>query len=364
MQPNISSLPWVVAPSIDCRRQGTLVQSGIKKKSLLETAEWILDDGRFNGVIRVIDGANGCGYAATNESLGVRAGNGCDTCLVDAPLISSIFTKESVQDALSEPKFIDKLRSRKVRIGSQANLLDLKDAGIIAKTMIEKLALSGRQVDLWVNYRRRYTNRLDELVDLCRFYGESGIMRLHISLPINRQLSVNRDFDEYSIKRRIYPETVDSVRDKFGLLNHGIIRNKVIVHGLVIEDVRHFSDCPLTHTGRGLERSELIEMGIAGEREEHGGNGLINFAQRELGNVMINPDGIWFRLLLTKMESLSALGFLRLNQANIDFAFVSLKQHPDFNDHDNSNNWPFGMIRTVDESKTEKERIVGMLNNN
>lgn len=150
----------------------------------------------FDGSLRTMDVANGCGQQ-------------CDTCFADAPLPSSLFSLDSLTRLFAEPAFLAMLQPDSLRIGSQGDIIEHPDAVpmtqmILAATeplhAVRRLDGNRHRLKIFTNYRKRYESQLVELIQLADRCDSR--LRVVISLPNNLTDTVSEQFRRFAEANR------------------------------------------------------------------------------------------------------------------------------------------------------------------
>lgn len=156
--------------------------------------EPFLNNPILNQTIRIMDTANGCGHQ-------------CNTCFMDSPLPSTLFSLVSLDRLFSTPEFMKMLQPDSFRIGSAGDLLDHPDAVDITAMILERTAPldaarrtkgANHTLKIFTNYRKIHESALVDLIHLTERAKER--IDLTISLPNNRIDTVNLQFKEFAQK--------------------------------------------------------------------------------------------------------------------------------------------------------------------
>lgn len=269
--------------------------------------EPLLDRPELTRTLRIMDVLNGCF-------------NQCDTCCVDAPLPTSIFSYDSLARLFDDRRFVRMLQGDSFRIGSVGDLLDHPQGVEIARMIGEvvKRAEIGR-LKVFANYRSSKEGRFDDLFELV--WGDPQLFRVVISLPLNRDDNVKRAFKEYLERReRLSIELIGLGPD-----------DSIDVHDVG----RPFY---LIMQGRMLPES-ILKGRVNKSALWYPGDKRHIRAQRGFVKTLLNPDALWLKIYSTPKESHTASVYTPVTAQTIS-TLSYLHYHPDFQPPPN---WPGGI---------------------
>jgi len=314
----------------------------------VELLEPLLGDPRLKGTLRTMDVLNGCTHQ-------------CDTCVLGAVLPSKMFSQASLEKLFEDERFIEMLQPDSLRFGSSGDILNHPEGVEIARMVLDKTRVldeqrmdregKHHQIKILTNYRPGKENerRLDELIGLAEQYPER--FELVVSLPFNREDTINKAFVKYAQKRtQVFGE--HDVDEDGNFLKTPREYGDEIQDGWAnvgINDVRHTQY--LFVEGRGL--SEKANAGrvpawfhLTYETDHKEGI----FERRGRAKTYLNPDALWLTVYATPYESNTARVSTPLNPDNIG----ALSHVPFHYDFPTPPNWPGGKGRRRDIEEVDR----------
>lgn len=210
------------------------------------------------------------GLVGTLDAVDIAIGckSPCQTCIRDSQPLSSVMVSETFWTIANHPAFNELLRDDSVCVGFAAEPSDNPHVIEILRTLID--ATSGKpniRINVKVNYRRQKEERLREIL---REAATTDRFQLTISLPLNRDNRVQDDFQRFRAQNR-------------DLFSQGRVQ---------IFDLKNPKWQAIEHLGRVLPDAKDDPMS---EMEQ--------FQVRGRGGLILNPEGLWFGVNVTKYEA-------------------------------------------------------------
>lgn len=332
----IAQLGWYPVPAlshIDRRvsRAGLVANGQVDAFSLMEP---YLNQTVLAQTLRTMDVGNGCG-------------NHCDTCCVDSPFISKMFSYASLERLFYDDDFHEMLQPDSIRIGSSGDIMDYPNPAAIANMILQatkpleqrrKRDGNHYEIKIFTNYRPIHAKKLDSLIELALHHKHR--MKLVVSLPFNRTDIINRKFTEYVKSRG------DFFRKGYYIDDGGLIAPtslKTASKNFTVYDVRQTEW--LFTCGRVL--SDELRRGRIDKSNLNPGTS--NVRARGLVKTYLNPDALWLMVYATRHESHTQRVFTPITLDNL-IVLGKLQYHPDF---PTPPNWPgsAGIMKSEDETK-------------
>jgi hypothetical protein len=332
---DVLSMGWYAHPKIGAARKGTSFSALTKGAGVVDAfavVEPLLDKKVLEGTLRTMDVLNGCLHQ-------------CDTCCVDAPLPTKMFSYESLERLFGDRRFLRMLQPSSLRLGSVGDILNHPQGLEIIELALrlhrwpdEKMTFDGlHRVKVFTNYRPHHETQLDRLIELASANPER--LRVTISLPLNRSDAINWAFEEYVRRRPQYFDIASLKTWKDGMLFFFSL-NPGPVENVSVQDVRH--PRALFLQGRRLSDEAMAStLEIAGciiRPEERSAKPL----NRGFVKTFLNPDGLWLKVYATIFESHTMSAFTRLTAQTLS-TLQYLQYHPDFG---RPPQWPGGAYAT------------------
>lgn len=161
----------------------------------VKVMELFLGNKIFDGTLRIMDVANGCGHQ-------------CDTCFADAVLPSALFSSSSLNQLFGNENFLRMLSPDSFRVGSAGDIADHPEAVKIAGMILEKTTKIDKQrleaenthhvLKIFTNFRHRDEEKIVELVRLAEKSNDR--LDIVISLPNNITDTVNKQFKDFALR--------------------------------------------------------------------------------------------------------------------------------------------------------------------
>lgn len=272
----------------------------------------------LRGSLRTLDVLNGCF-------------NQCDTCLADSPFPTSAMSIGSLDRLFDSDAFLGMLQPDSLRFGSCGDITDHAGAVHILETALcrtEGLNRSRQEreckfhtVKVYTNYRPHKEDMLDRVLALTNDWPER--LMISVSLPLNRNDSINRAFLDYAKARPQYFKVLDDCfEDGYpeieGSLKWGGAK-------IGVWDVGH----PrwLLMVGRTLSPYTLRKKAARYSR-------LPRFRELEIEQngfvkTYLNAEGLWLMKYTTAYESHTCRLFTPITPDTIEL-LAQLPYHPDF----------------------------------
>ncbi|MDC0977660.1 hypothetical protein OAR19_00215 [bacterium] len=313
----ILKFDWRARPTLHEQDRRVPV-ANLEKVDAFNLLQPLLGNKLLDGSLRVVDVLNGCRHH-------------CDTCYADSIFPTKIFTLDSWVRLSSENRYIRMLQGNSYRKGSIGDVLNHPQGIEIIKVSLETTEEKHKQYPLkiFTNYRKNMDSKIDSLIDMAIAYPERII--LNISLPLNKNSVVNRQFVQYVMNRR------EIFRQDYSLDNNGLIEyiSETNFPNIFVHDVSRprpyykFKEdpSPLDMTGRRLV-DELIPASVDTSGSIMGNEEYL-FAYRGLVKLYFNPDGLWLVVYTTAYESYTTKIFTLVTPENVSL-FSNLSFHFEF----------------------------------
>lgn len=260
----------------------------------VKSIEAILNDTRSRTILkrslRTMDVGKGCGVQ-------------CDTCLVDAQPLESLFTLDSLGALFDDPRFEDMIHLGGLRIGSSGDITDhpnpaqilelaLKGTRNVHTELMTKTGLP-HQVKIYTNFRKQRSKKIDALLETAMQSPDRT--KIVISLPLNRSGEALDDFQQY-------------IADRPELFGKNVKRKNIIIHSVPERGDSLFRD------GRVLTENLAI-----GKAEIEARNPVERIIQRGYAKPYLNPDGLWCFGYVGPYESHTDRAFTPMTPENIPY---------------------------------------------
>lgn len=277
-------MEWTAVPHLPNKTHGPV--------DAVKSIEAILNDTRSRTILkrslRTMDVGKGCGVQ-------------CDTCLVDAQPLESLFTLDSLGALFDDSRFENLIHLGGLRIGSSGDITDHPNPAQILEFALkgtrnvhaELMAKTGlpHQVKIYTNFRKQRAKKLDTLLETAMRSPDRS--EITISLPLNRTGEVLDDFQQYIADR---PELF------------GKKKKNIIIHSVPKRTDTLFRD------GRVLTENLAI-----GKAEIEARNPVDRIVQRGYAKPYLNPDGLWCFGYVGPYESHTDRAFTPMTPENIPY---------------------------------------------
>ena len=279
-------MEWLAVPHLPNKTHGPV--------DAVKSIEAILNDTRSQTILkrslRTMDVGKGCSVQ-------------CDTCLVDAQPLESLFALDSLGTLFDDPRFEDLIHLGGLRIGSSGDITDHPNPAQILEFALkgtrnvhtELMAKTGlpHQVKIYTNFRKQRSKKIDALLETAMQSPDRT--KIVISLPLNRSGEVLDDFQQY-------------IADRPELFGKELKRKNIIIHSVPKRADTLFRD------GRVLAENLAI-----GKAEIEARNPVERIIQRGYAKPYLNPDGLWCFGYVGPYESHTDRAFTPMTPENITY---------------------------------------------
>jgi hypothetical protein len=306
----VDAMGWYAHPKIGdpnvARGKKVLAEEGMVDAFAL--VEPMLGNRTLDGTLRQVDVLNGCAHH-------------CDTCCVDAPFPSTMFTYDSLVRLFDDTRFIQMLQNS-LRFGAVGDILNHPQGVEIVSIALESTRGTVDTVKIYTNYRRHTEDKIDALIELAGQNADR--LKVIISLPLNRRDNVNFAFQEYVRNRPQYFDVSGLSTWEDGM--YFFFGDGPRLDNIVVQDVRH--PRLLFRTGRVLSDAALkgrVESHDFVDPETSGAT----HGQSSLVKTYLNPDALWLKIYATIANSHTTSTYTVLTADKLG-VLTYLQWHPDF----------------------------------
>jgi len=285
--------------------------------------------------------------------LGIGCGRRCHTCLADASFLSSLFSLASLKRLLHLKWFLNMLDPERIRLGNTGDPSDHPELIKITELLLYQTRFLDQRLrrrtkgkerhklTIFTNYRPNGETQLTELLELA--VKNRHRLSVTISLPLNRNDSVNERFVSYAkSKRQFFLKATKKLEIQS---RHGCIRIQDIRRNMVFTTGRRLSKETISQKQRPVY---LIES-----------DRPIDYRDRGSVEMYLNPDALWFMVYSTIYESHTVRSYTPANPQNLSV----LSLLPWTNHQQRPPKWPGGsqkeMYRDGDELLMAKAKLSG-----